>query len=218
MVEMTLHASIKEWYASPGDQIEVEVDGYVIDIVRGDTLIEIQTRNFSALKTKLSDLSTFHRVRLVHPISQVKWIVRIDKKEEIISRRRSPKKGRIEDLFHELVYIPNLPLNPSFSVEVLLIQSEEVLIDDNRGSWRRGRWSIHNRRLLKVVGRKTFSTPKDYLKLLPEALPGNFTTKALAGALNLRHSLAQKMTYCLRHIGVIEVTGKQGRMLVYSLT
>ena len=64
MVEMTLHASVKEWYASPGDQIEVEIDGYVIDIVRGDTLIEIQTRNFSALKDKISDLSQFHQVRI----------------------------------------------------------------------------------------------------------------------------------------------------------
>jgi hypothetical protein len=117
-----------------------------------------------------------------------------------------------------LVYIPNLPLNSSFSVEVLLIHSEEVLIDDNRGSWRRGRWSIHNRRLLKVVDRKTFSTTQDFLVLLPEALPENFTTKDLTEALNLRHSLAQKMTYCLRHMGLIEVTGKRGRWFVYSLT
>jgi hypothetical protein len=32
------------------DRFEVPVDGFVIDIVRDDLLIEIQTRNFSSLK------------------------------------------------------------------------------------------------------------------------------------------------------------------------
>ncbi len=29
--EKPLHASLKEWYAQPGDQFEVPVDGFVID-------------------------------------------------------------------------------------------------------------------------------------------------------------------------------------------
>jgi len=217
MVEMTLHAAIKEWYACPGDQLEAEVDGYVVDIVRGDTLIEFQTSNFSAIKTKLNDLSRRHPVRLVHPVPRMKWIVRLDGDgERVISRRRSPKRGRVEDLFHELVYLPFLMMRPNFSLEVLLIHSEEVLIDDNSGSWRRGRWSIHDRRLLNVVGDRIFSAPPDFLDLLPEDLPECFTTKDLAGTLNLRQSLAQKMAYCLRHMGAIELAGKRGRWLLYS--
>ena len=42
--ERPLHASLKRWYAEPGDRAEVAVDGYVIDLVRGDLLIEVQTR------------------------------------------------------------------------------------------------------------------------------------------------------------------------------
>ena len=38
--ERSLHASLKEWYAEPGDATEVKVDGYVIDLVRGERLIE----------------------------------------------------------------------------------------------------------------------------------------------------------------------------------
>ena len=45
--EKPLHASLKQWYARPGDRFEVAVDGFVIDIVRDDLLIEIQTRNFA---------------------------------------------------------------------------------------------------------------------------------------------------------------------------
>jgi len=44
------------WYACSDDKLETEVGGYVIDIVRGNMLIEIQTRNFSVVKAKLTDL------------------------------------------------------------------------------------------------------------------------------------------------------------------
>ena len=39
-----LHASLKAWYAEAGDRFEVAVDGYVIDLVRDDLLIEIPDR------------------------------------------------------------------------------------------------------------------------------------------------------------------------------
>ena len=51
--ERPLHASLKRWYARPGDRVEVAVDGYVVDLVRGDLLIEIQTRGFATLRPKL---------------------------------------------------------------------------------------------------------------------------------------------------------------------
>jgi hypothetical protein len=48
--EKPLHASLKQWYSRPGDRFEVPIDRFVIDIVRGDLLIEIQTRNLAAIK------------------------------------------------------------------------------------------------------------------------------------------------------------------------
>ncbi len=51
--EGPLHAAIKAYIAQPGDVFETEVDGYIIDVQRGDLLIEVQTRNFSALRVKL---------------------------------------------------------------------------------------------------------------------------------------------------------------------
>jgi hypothetical protein len=55
--EKPLHASLKQWYARPGDRFEVPVDGFVIDIVRGRLLIEIQTRNFASTRAKLIKLT-----------------------------------------------------------------------------------------------------------------------------------------------------------------
>jgi len=217
MGEKSLHDAIKQWFARPDDQLEAEVDGYVIDIVRGDLLIEIQTGNFSALKSKLEILTKHHAVRLVYPIAEQKWIVRVAADgETVLSRRRSPKRGRIEELFYELVYIAELMKNHNFSLEVLLIRSEDLLIHDGRGSWRRRGWSIHDRRLLEVVDRVMFSTPSDFLILLPNTLPDQFTTKDLTEASNLRPANAQKMAYSMRHMGAIWVTGKRGRALLYS--
>jgi hypothetical protein len=217
MVENSLHEGVKHWYAEPGDLIEENVEGYLIDVVRGGQLIEIQTSNFSAIKKKLAKLIRHHRVRLVHPVSQGKWIVRIDADGEMISRRRSPRRGRVEDVFLELVYMPSLIQEPNFSLEVLLIHSEEVLVNDGRGSWRRRGWSIHDRRLLEVVESHVFSEPRDFHGLLPESLQPEFATRQLSEALGLRQNIAQKMVYTLRHMEAIEAIGKRGRASVYSI-
>jgi hypothetical protein len=68
--EKSLHAGLKQWYGRPSDQFEVPVDGYVIDIRRDDTLIEIQTRQLGAMKRKLAALLPNHPVHLLHPIAQ----------------------------------------------------------------------------------------------------------------------------------------------------
>ena len=49
--EKSLHAELKQWYMQPGDLLEEMVDGFHIDIVRGKLLIEIQTTNFSSIKS-----------------------------------------------------------------------------------------------------------------------------------------------------------------------
>ena len=54
--EKNVHAALKAWYARPGDELEVEVDGFHIDIVRGQVLVEIQTSNFSSQRRKLKTL------------------------------------------------------------------------------------------------------------------------------------------------------------------
>ena len=216
MSEKSLHLALKDWYARPGDEFEVRLGDYVIDIVRGATLIEIQTANFSAIKRKLVRLLEDHPVRLLHPIPQSRWIVREKKQGKPVSRRKSPKRGRTLDLFFELVYLPHLILHLGFSVEVLLIHEEVVLRDDGKGSWRRKFWSVHDRKLLDVVERRTFRTPADYLGILPPDLPTPFTNQDLAAALKCRPNLAQKITYTFRRAGLLTVTGKRGNAFLHE--
>ena len=214
--EKPLHAALKAWYARPGDGIEVNVDGFIIDIVREGLLIEIQTASLASLKRKLPALVDDHRVRLVYPISQVKWIVKLaEDGHGAPSRRKSPKRGKIEDLFGELVSFPNLLAHPSFSLDVLLIQEEEVRRFDSTRAWRRRGWVTEERRLLQVVAQRRFSTPADLSELLPPELEEPFTTSDLATAIARPRRLAQRMAYCLREMGEIEAVGKQGNAILY---
>ena len=135
--ERSLHAALKRWYRLPGDRTEVPVEGYVIDLVRSDTLIEIQTASFGKLARKLTRLVRGHRVRLVHPVARRKWIVTIGPDGRVLRRRASPKRGAYRDLFAELVRILHLIGNPNFSFEVLLVEVEELRCADGHGSWRR---------------------------------------------------------------------------------
>ena len=216
--EKPLHAALKEWYARPDDRFEVSVGDFVVDIVRAGLLIEVQTGNFSSVKRKVKTLVKEHPLRLVYPIPQDKWIVRLakDGSDDVLGRRRSPKHGAVEHLFEELVRLPKLLANPNFALEVLLTQEEEVRFYDGRRGWRRHGWVIEERRLLDVVGRRLFETPEDLLALLPTDLSVPWTTADLAVGIGQPRWLARKMAYCMRKMGLVEAVGKQGNAILYA--
>jgi len=217
--EKPLHASLKEWYAQSGDQFEEKVDGFVIDIVRNDLLLEIQTGNFASIKSKLTKLARTHRIRLIYPIAQEKWIIKQARDNGGgVTRRKSPKRGRVEDLFREMVSFPHLLVNPNFSLEVVLIREEEVRRYEGKRNWRRRGWVTEERRLLEVVDRRLFEEAADLQTLLPDKLGESFTTRDLAEAIGIRRQLAQKMAYCLHKVRVVELIGKRGRANLYGIS
>ena len=215
--EKSLHAKLKQWYSRPGDRFEEAIDGFHIDIVRDKLLIEIQTRSFSSIKRKLEALVKKFTVRLVLPIAREKWIVRVANNGTThLGRRKSPKKGNVFHLFQELVSFPVLIKHQNFSIEVLFTLEEEIRRDDGLGSWRRKGWSIADRRLLEVICNHVFKRPSDFLALMPATLPDPFSTKDLAECTGNPRWLAQKTAYCLRKMGAIEASGKNGNSVLYS--
>ncbi|WP_162054920.1 hypothetical protein [Pontibacter pamirensis] len=215
--ERSLHAALKRWAALPEDKFEVPLDGYVIDMVRGEQLIEIQTRNFSAIRNKLSSLLAQHKVHLLHPVTAEKWVVQVDATgQKITSRRKSPYKGKLTDLFEELVRIPELMVHENFSFEVLLINEEEVRCRDGKGSKHRKRVSVVDRQLIEVVASHQFRSEKDLLTFIPTTLLQPFSNKDLAASLQLPLHRCRQMTYCLRKMGAVTVVGKNRNELLFS--
>ncbi len=216
--EKPLHASLKLWCAEEGDRLEVKVDRYVIDVVRDDLLIEIQTRGFSSMKKKLTRLLELnYRVRVVHPIPVTKRIVRLGEDGEILGKRRSPKRGTVLDVFAELVSFPGLLSDPNLEIEVVLTEEDEYRKHEENKAWRRRGWVVQERRLTGIQDVIRITEPVDLVALISADLPERFTTADIAEATGATRRLAQQAAYCLRHMNAIEATGKSGRAIEYRL-
>ena len=216
--ERSLHASLKDLYMTDDASAEVSVDGFVVDVVRNGLLIEIQTRNFAAIKGKLGSLFKNHPVRLVYPLPNKKWIVKqTPDGEKQLSRRLSPKRCRFEDIFNELVRIPNFIAHSNFSLEVLLIEEEEIRHQDGKGSWRRRGWSIVDRKLIEIIDRRLYEKPSDFLHFIPDSLEKPFRNSDLVEALGISRRLGQKLTYCLRKMNALKTVGKKGNSLLHDI-
>jgi len=116
--EAPLHASLKALYAQPSDTLEAPIDGFVVDILQADGIIEIQTGSFGNMKRKLHKLLDDYRIRVVYPIAHERWIIKLP------------------------VSIAALVKHPNFELEMVLIREEQIRRFDGNKSWRRrdGRW------------------------------------------------------------------------------
>ncbi|NLF87440.1 hypothetical protein GX563_01300 [Candidatus Bathyarchaeota archaeon] len=215
MTEYSLHQEIKTYYSIPGDKFEEPLNNYIIDILRGQMAIEIQTKNFSAIKDKLKTLTKTHQVRLVYPLPENRIITCTAKDNTVLYKRKSPRKGVLHDVFRELVMVPGIIGSSNFSMEVLFVDEEEVRCADGKGSWRRRGVSIKERRLLGVNRRILFESKNDFLMLLPDSLSRDFTNSELAQQAKIPLRVARQITYCYRKSGLLSVAGKRGRAFIF---
>ncbi len=216
--EGSLHASAKEIYAREGGLTEEKIGGYVVDVVRGDELIEIQTASFASAARKLRRLVADHRIALVHPIAVERWLLRVDADGVVTDRRRSPKRGLPIDVFDQLVAFPELVAHPNFRLELLMIREEEVrgpIPPGARFRYPREWWRL-DRRLLEVVDTIRVDIPADLLTLLPAGLPSPFTTADIAAAARRSKRLAARSAYCLLKAGATRPAGRSGRLVTYE--
>lgn len=126
-----------------------------------------------------------------------------------MSRRKSPYKGQLTDVFEELVRIPELINHENFTLEFAMIREDEVRCRDNKGSKKRNRESIKDRRLVEVVSSHLFSEAADFLEFLPVGLQSPFSNKCLEKTLHLPIHRCRQMTYCLHKMKAIQLAGKK---------
>ena len=201
--EGSLHAALKLLVSEPGDRLEVPMHGFVVDVLRGDTCIEIQTGGFASMGNKLDRLLGEYHVHVVHPIAVESWIERRDR-----PTRKSPKRGCLHDVFAELVSVPTMLDHPNLTVEVLLVQVDVVKVEDPAMRRRRGGWRTVDRRLRAVVGRHGLRTTADLIGLLPERLPEEWTTRDVAVLGGIPRRTAQQMAYVLRANDLVVEVGR----------
>lgn len=218
-METSLHRSLKTLYAGPDARFEAPVDGYRIDVVCAGRLVEIQHGHLAAIRDKVRKLLTRHEVTVVKPVVAGKLLVKLDGPGgQVVERRRSPKRGSILDLFHELVHFTQVFPHERLTLDVPLIEVEEWRYP---GHGRRRRWRAHDhqvedQRLAAVEATWRLRTAADVAALLGDPLPQPFHTADLAQAVGVPRWIAQRIAYCLRKIGATREVGKQGNTRLYE--
>lgn len=217
-METTLHRQLKELYLAPGGQTEVRVGCYRIDVVNGAQLIEIQHGGLAAIRDKVAKLASEHDVLVVKPIIARKHLIKLKRRGgAVMSQRLSPKQSTLIDLFDELVHFTRALRLPRLTLEVPLVEIEELRYPGHgRRRWRRpGDHVVEDQQLVRVHESHRFASPRDLLRLLPTGLPRPFHTGQLAEGLGIPRWTAQRIAYVLRETGAIEPAGKQGRAHLY---
>jgi hypothetical protein len=219
-METTLHRQLKEHYATNGALVEQRVGRYRIDVVAGRELIEIQLGSLSAIRDKIAALVKGHRVRLVKPIIATKYLLKMKRAGgPVHSRRRSPKRGELLDLFEEMVHFTRVFPHARLTLEVLLVEIEELRFPGHgRRRWRRpGDHQVADQQLVTIERVERFRTAADLCRLLPRKLPRPFHTGHLADRLDKQRWIAQRMAYCLRKMGAIRSVGKERGAWLYEV-
>ena len=118
-METSLHRELKSRYAGRGARLEVPVGRYRVDVVTAGRLVEIQHGPLAAIRDKVRKLLEAHRVLVVKPIVVRKLLVkRPAKGAEATARRLSPKRGRLLDLFDDLVHFTGVFPHRRLTLEV----------------------------------------------------------------------------------------------------
>ncbi|MFP6574523.1 MAG: hypothetical protein VB912_05175 [Pirellulaceae bacterium] len=217
-METTLHRQLKQLYTDTRSRQEVPLDNYRIDVVRGDVLVEVQLGSIAAIRDKLHKLLVDHCVLVVKPIIARKHLVKLSGRDgEVVSRRRSPKRGTIMNLFDELVYCTGLFPHPNLCIDVPLIEMEELRFPGHgrRRRQRENDFQVQDQRLLNVESIQRFATGTDLRKLIPATLPTTFHTGHLAEAIEQSRETAQQIAYCFRHMKITRQVGKEGNAILY---
>lgn len=218
-METSLHRDLKKLYAGDEAQTEVILDKYRIDAVCGGQLIEIQHGSLAAIRDKIRSLLAGHQVLLVKPIVARKLLVKQSAPEgRVLSRRLSPKRGKLLDIFDELVYFTRVFPHPKLTLEIVLVEVEEWRYPGHgrRRRWRRNDQIVADQKLLSVGQSVRLCQASDLMRLIPGKLPRTFHTGHLAALAGIRRHEAQRVAYCLREMQAAEQVGKQGNALLYQ--
>ncbi len=219
-METSLHRQLKQSYAAGEAQLEMPLDGFRIDVVAKDELVEIQHGPLAAIRDKVLHLLAHHQVLVVKPIVVRKRIVRRTcSNGQVLGRRWSPKRGSLPELFHELVYFTRVFPHPNLRLEVPLVDIEEWRYPGHgrRRRCRQNDYVIEDQYLLKIHEIHHFHTPTQLLQLLPGELPQPFHTGHLAERMHIPRWFAQRIAYCLRQMQAVHQIGKHGNTLLYQI-
>lgn len=161
--ERSLHRALKEFYRENGE-CEVKLCGFTVDIFDGKTVTEIQSCQFYRLRKKLLTLSQEYSVRIVYPTAQTKYLSWLDEETgEIVSRRKSPKRGAPYDIFDPMYDLIDFIENDNVTFVSAMVNAEEYKILNGCGKKKKRRAERYDKIPVEICFSKEFSSLSDYI-------------------------------------------------------
>lgn len=233
LAEKGIHAVLKYYYVPNEVNHEIRISengsnsGYIADAILDGEIYEIQSKAFHLLRGKLDEFLKEHDVTIIYPIAVSKMLHYIvPETGEVISSRKSSKKGSLYELIPELYKIKKYLTNERLHIIATFINSEEYLFWDGRGKSKTTKATKIDRIPTEILGEFRINNINDYLNFLPGFkngkrqkdchIPELFTTKDIEELSGFHKSYAQILLNILCELKLINKQGKLGRYFAYS--
>ena len=218
--EKSLHSALKYYYEPDESKHEVAFEGFFADIMNEDGITEIQTKSLFSLNKKLEVFLEKCPVTVVHPIVGERRLIYMDTETgELKKPRLSPKRGRAEDAFGELIHIRRFLSHPGLMVVVPVVDADEYRYKTGEKKRRRApnvvKYELVPRELKEEW---VFAEKADWLRFVPPALlerPEGFTVKECAAALKRPEHETRLIVSCALAAGAL-TRERIGRSFVYK--
>ena len=215
--EKRLHRILKDFISEEEGTQEVSVGRYTADLLVGNEITEIQTKSLRSLAPKLAYYlgETEYRVTVLHPILAEKRLIRADRETgEVLSIKRSPKRGRSLDGLAELYGIASLLPNERLRIRFLFLRADEVRYSERVRYRKTG---VYDSELFprELLGETVLKEREDYREFLPEGVT-DFTAAEYGKHTKLRgrHLYSALNTLCAVGLLRREREGKKYRYFV----
>ncbi len=213
--EKRIHSVLKNYFSNDYDQ-EAKIGSFYADIVTENGIYEIQTGNFGKLNKKLEVMLSVCHVTVVYPYEKRTRVISADDRSgELLREGRFRYNNSLTDFLLELYRIKSFLTNPNLTICIAELDVERVNYISAKTGKRRKRGAFTKTPL--ALRREIYlEKPSDYLTLLPEDIPEEFTVKELQKY--TKTTDAKLLLEILLYVGAADKIGKKGNAEIYSIT
>lgn len=216
--EKSIHRILKDYIEPNREYQEIKVGNYIADIKRDNQIIEVQTKDFKKLISKIDFyLKAGYNLKVVYPVIIERYINWIEPSTgEIIERKKSPIKGSIQDSLLEVYWIKEYLDNKQFKFSIITLNAEEYKLLDGYGHNNKKKATKVDKVPTQVIDEITFNNVNDLSKLIPKELGEEFTSREFVKQSKSKKKWAGSYVKLLRELGVITVVRKSGNTYIYK--
>ena len=211
--ERTLHQYLKYYFCNESIFHEQKCCGYIVDILKDNQIIEIQTSSFNAMRKKLDCLLYKYPITIVYPIINQKLIYNLDENGELISIKKSPKKENPLKIGKELYKINNLLNHPNLKFVCVILNIDEYRIPYiNR--YKQNKMTRINQVPKEIIDLIELKDASSFMSLIP--FEDEFDAETFRKKLKLSLREASSTLIILRTVKAIEVVRNEGKKYIYK--